>query len=114
MHRRLLTLLASAALVGTLFVAAPQQAAARTFDTTPSIFVAMDGVTYTLGSYQYPGVTSRSLYDWTKYNTLQNNFGRTRADLLNAQLADHYARTGQLPDSIMRSIVGEFWKQGNP
>ena len=31
MHRRLLTLLASAALVGTLFVAAPQHAAARTF-----------------------------------------------------------------------------------
>lgn len=39
---------------------------------------------------------------------------RTRADMLTEQLADHYHRTGTLPDSIMRNIVGEFWKQGTP
>jgi len=36
----------------------------------------------------------------------------TRADILTGQLAEHYHKFGNLPDSIMREIQGEFWKQG--
>jgi hypothetical protein len=31
------------------------------------------------GTYNFPGVTDRSIYDWTKYNTLQTNWARVRA-----------------------------------
>lgn len=48
--------------------------------------VSMNGTTYTQGTYNYAGVTDKSIYDWTKYNTLQSNFGRSRASNYNIEL----------------------------
>ncbi len=31
------------------------------------------------GTYNFPGVTDKSVYNWTKYNTLQTNFAKIRA-----------------------------------
>ena len=42
--------------------------------------------TYTYGSYQIPGVTNKSIYDWTKYNHLQTNFANVRASNYNLEL----------------------------
>lgn len=44
------------------------------------------GRTFTYGSYQFPGVTNQSIYDWTKYNHLQTNFARVRASNYNLEL----------------------------
>jgi len=44
------------------------------------------GPGYTYGSWQNPGITDKSIYDWTKYNTLQSNFGRTKAQNYNVEL----------------------------
>jgi hypothetical protein len=46
----------------------------------------IDGRTYTYGSYQIPGVTNKSVYDWTKYNHLQTNFAKVRASNYNLEL----------------------------
>ena len=40
----------------------------------------IDGRTYTYGSYQAPGVTNKSIYDWTKYNHTAAQFRRVRAN----------------------------------
>jgi hypothetical protein len=47
---------------------------------------SIGGRTFTYGSYQFPGVTNQSVYDWTKYNHLQTNFGRSRAANYNLEL----------------------------
>ncbi|HVU32561.1 MAG TPA: TonB-dependent receptor plug domain-containing protein [Opitutaceae bacterium] len=52
----------------------------------PPPTVTMNGKTYTFGNYQYPGVTNQSIYDWTKYNTLQTNFSRVHASNYNLEL----------------------------
>ncbi len=44
------------------------------------------GRTFTYGSYQIPGVTNKSIYDWTKYNHLQTNFARQRASNYNLEI----------------------------
>ncbi len=44
------------------------------------------GRIFTYGSYQFPGVTNQSIYDWTKYNHLQTNFARVRASNYNLEL----------------------------
>jgi hypothetical protein len=46
----------------------------------------MDGKTYTQASFQVKGITDKSIYDWTKYNTNQANFGRTKAGNYNIEL----------------------------
>lgn len=40
----------------------------------------------TIGSYGAPGVTNKSIYDWTKYNTLHSNFGKTHASTYDIEL----------------------------
>ncbi|MGA2444621.1 MAG: TonB-dependent receptor plug domain-containing protein [Opitutaceae bacterium] len=35
------------------------------------------------GSWNYPGVTNKSIYNWTKYNTLQTNWARIHASNYN-------------------------------
>ncbi|MDP3068867.1 MAG: TonB-dependent receptor plug domain-containing protein [Opitutaceae bacterium] len=44
------------------------------------------GRTFTYGSYQLPGVTNKSIYDWTEYNHLQTNFARLRAANYNLEI----------------------------
>ena len=39
-----------------------------------------------IGSYQYPGVTDKSIYDWTKYNTLAMNYGSKNNTTYNVEL----------------------------
>jgi hypothetical protein len=51
----------------------------------PQPTATIDGKTYTYGSYQFPGVTSRTIYDWTKYNTLRTNFAKTHASNYNLE-----------------------------
>ncbi len=46
----------------------------------------INGRTYTYGNYQLPGVTNKSVYDWTKYNHLQTNFARVRAANYNLEI----------------------------
>jgi outer membrane receptor protein involved in Fe transport len=46
----------------------------------------LNGKTYTYGSYQGAGVTNKSIYDWTKYNTLQANFDQLRAANYNLEI----------------------------
>jgi hypothetical protein len=48
--------------------------------------VTIDGKEYIYGNYQYPGVTNRSIYDWTKYNTLQTNFAKVKAQNYSLEL----------------------------
>ncbi len=52
----------------------------------PVATTTVNGRTMTYGSYQLPGVTNRSIYDWTKYNHLQTNFGQSRAANYNLEL----------------------------
>ncbi|PTY06217.1 hypothetical protein DB347_12275 [Opitutaceae bacterium EW11] len=52
----------------------------------PTPTMTMDGKTYTIGTYQYPGVTNKAIYDWTKYNTNQANFGYTKAQNYNFEV----------------------------
>ncbi|MCX6952484.1 MAG: TonB-dependent receptor plug domain-containing protein [Verrucomicrobia bacterium] len=46
----------------------------------------INGRTYTYGSYQIPGVTNKSIYDWTKYNHLQTNFSQLRSANYNLEI----------------------------
>ncbi|MEY2881481.1 MAG: hypothetical protein RLZZ15_3861, partial [Verrucomicrobiota bacterium] len=46
----------------------------------------LNGRPATYGSYQIPGVTNKSIYNWTKYNHLQTNFGHTRAANYNLEI----------------------------
>ncbi|HEX9785987.1 MAG TPA: TonB-dependent receptor plug domain-containing protein [Opitutaceae bacterium] len=39
-----------------------------------------------IGSYRYPGVTDKSIYDWSKVNILQMNFGREENRNYNIEL----------------------------
>jgi hypothetical protein len=47
---------------------------------------SINGKTYTYGSYQLPGSTSKSIYDYTKYNTLQANFSELHASNYSAEI----------------------------
>ena len=47
---------------------------------------SINGRTYTYGSYQIPGVTNKSIYDWTKYNHLQTNFSQLRSANYNLEI----------------------------
>ena len=47
---------------------------------------SINGRTFTYGSYQIPGVTNKSIYDWTKYNHLQTNFSQLRAANYNLEI----------------------------
>jgi hypothetical protein len=46
----------------------------------------VNGRTYTYGSWNWGGVTNKSIYDWTQYNTVQPNFSRARAANYNLEL----------------------------
>jgi len=52
----------------------------------PNPTTTLNGRTYTYGSWQWAGVTNRSIYDWTKYNHAQTNFGDLRAGNYNVEL----------------------------
>jgi hypothetical protein len=39
-----------------------------------------------VGSYRYPGVTDKSIYNWEKVNILQMNFGRDKNTTMNVEL----------------------------
>ena len=45
----------------------------------PAPTTTINGTTYTYSSWQNPAVTNKSIYDWTRYNTNQENFDRTHA-----------------------------------
>ena len=47
---------------------------------------SINGRTFTYGSYQIPGVTNKSIYDWTKYNHLQTNFSQLRSANYNLEI----------------------------
>lgn len=44
------------------------------------------GRTYTYGTWNWAGVTDKSIYNWTKYNTVQPNFSKTRASNYNLEI----------------------------
>lgn len=52
----------------------------------PNPTATLNGRTYTYGSWQWAGVTNKSIYDWTKYNHAQTNFGDLRAGNYNVEL----------------------------
>ena len=45
----------------------------------PNPTANIGGRTFTYGSWQWSGVTNKSIYDWTRYNLLQPNFSKQRA-----------------------------------
>jgi hypothetical protein len=49
----------------------------------PQPTTTLNGTTYTYGSYQFPGVTNQSVYNWKKYNTLRTNWAKTHASNYN-------------------------------
>ena len=51
--------------------------------TLPQPTTSINGRTYTYGSWNFPGINNKSIYNWTKYNTLQTNFGQSRASNYN-------------------------------
>jgi hypothetical protein len=52
-----------------------------------SLYTPVNGVSTinAFGSYNFPGVTNKSIYDWTKYNTIQTNWARVRASNYNVE-----------------------------
>jgi outer membrane receptor protein involved in Fe transport len=51
---------------------------------TPTANIAGRAMTY--GSWQWAGITNRSIYDWTRYNTLQANFAKQQARNFNLEI----------------------------
>ena len=51
----------------------------------PSPTTVINGKTYTYGSWNWRSVTNKSIYDWTKYNTVQQNFSYLRAGNYNLE-----------------------------
>ncbi|BET66401.1 hypothetical protein ASA1KI_13190 [Opitutales bacterium ASA1] len=45
----------------------------------------INGTTYRYGSYNWAGITDQSIYDWTKYNTVQSNFAQVKAKNINLE-----------------------------
>lgn len=52
----------------------------------------VDGQLGTYASYNWAGVTDKSIYDWTKYNTLTTNFAKTRASHYNVEFEQQIFR----------------------
>jgi hypothetical protein len=52
----------------------------------PTPTASIGGRTYTYGSWQWAGVTNKSIYDWTEYNHAQTNFADLRAGNYNLEL----------------------------
>ena len=52
----------------------------------PNPTASLNGRTLTYGSWQWAGVTNKSIYDWTKYNHAQTNFADLRAGNYNLEL----------------------------
>lgn len=52
----------------------------------PAPTTTLNGLPATYGSWQNPGITDQSIYDWTKYNTLQSNFAETKARNYNIEV----------------------------
>jgi TonB-dependent Receptor Plug Domain len=46
----------------------------------------INGKTYTYATWQFPGVTNKAIYDWTKYNILQANFSELHASNYSAEI----------------------------
>ncbi|HEX2852997.1 MAG TPA: TonB-dependent receptor plug domain-containing protein, partial [Opitutaceae bacterium] len=46
----------------------------------------INGVEYTYGSYQVPGVTNGAIYDWSKINVNEPNFGQLKAGNYNIEI----------------------------
>ncbi len=51
----------------------------------PQPVPVVNGQNGTYGSWNFPGVTNKAIYDWTKYNTLQTNFAQIHATNLNLE-----------------------------
>jgi hypothetical protein len=52
----------------------------------PAPTTTIDGKTYTYGTWLYPAVTNKAIYDWTKYNINQTNTAKTRAANYNLEI----------------------------
>jgi hypothetical protein len=52
----------------------------------PNPTTTINGRTFTYGSWQWAGVTNKSIYDWTRYNHAQTNFADLRAGNYNLEL----------------------------
>ncbi len=52
----------------------------------PAPTTSIGGRTYTYGTWNWAGITDPSIYDWTRYNTVQPNFSRSRAANYNLEL----------------------------
>jgi hypothetical protein len=52
----------------------------------PAPTTTINGKTYTYGTWLYPAVTNKAIYDWTKYNINQTNTAKTRAANYNLEL----------------------------
>jgi hypothetical protein len=57
----------------------------------------VNGTIYTYSSYQAPGVTDQSIYDWTKYNLNQPNFGILKSGNYNIEIEQ------QITDNLFAS-----------
>ncbi|HVU32560.1 MAG TPA: TonB-dependent receptor [Opitutaceae bacterium] len=67
----------------------------------------IDGRSYTISGYNYPGVTNRAIYDWTKYNTLQTNFAQIKASNYNLELEQEIVPDLYLNAGWLRQRIGE-------
>lgn len=52
-----------------------------------------DGKTYTYNVWNYAGVNNKSIYDWTKYNTLQSNFAQVKASNYNLEFEHEISKS---------------------
>ncbi len=59
---------------------------AAAYDTTWSNSSFFSATGNGVGSYRYPGVNDRSIYDWENLNTLQMNFGEAENTTMNVEL----------------------------
>lgn len=69
--------------------------------------VTIDGKTYTYGNYQFPDVTNKAIYDWTKYNTLQTNFATVKAHNYNLELEQEITPNLYFTAGWLRQTIDE-------
>ncbi|MBI5766264.1 MAG: TonB-dependent receptor plug domain-containing protein [Verrucomicrobia bacterium] len=73
----------------------------------PSPTASIGGRTYTYGSWQWSGITNKSIYDWTKYNTLQANFGKQKATNYNLEIEQRLAHNLHFTAGWLRQDIDE-------
>lgn len=74
----------------------------------PNPTATIGGTTYTYGSWQNPGVTDKSIYDWTQYSTLAANFSQLTAANYNLEFEQRLTRDLYFQAGWFRQDIDDF------